>query len=139
MWRAHAWLRDPDDAIVCREPPNNWRKVYKALNVFEYCVKNGARRSPVLYSPAWLTPSATQLRGILSWTAACAPGSACGIPTPQSARAAGLWRTCVTTWTGLRTASASSTSPSPMLHILTYFTGTNLHACHAVTRASQLL
>jgi len=26
------------------ESPENWRKVYKALNVWEYCLKNGARR-----------------------------------------------------------------------------------------------
>ena len=29
----------------CREPASSWRKVYKALNVIDYCVKNGARRS----------------------------------------------------------------------------------------------
>jgi len=26
------------------ESPENWRKVYKSLNVWEYCLKNGARR-----------------------------------------------------------------------------------------------
>jgi epsin len=27
-----------------KEPAANWRKVYKALNVLDYCVKNGTKR-----------------------------------------------------------------------------------------------
>jgi hypothetical protein len=27
-----------------KESPGNWRKVYKALNVLDYCIKNGILR-----------------------------------------------------------------------------------------------